>query len=251
MRGGIGERRRFAQRRGQVHRIRRGAHGDDLDGQGGKPDEHHGLHEAAGGDLRAVAGAGRGGRKGAGQDTLRHDALRERARIERQRDTALQGADRARRAGDGDASRDYALLHDHTRGVPAGHGGRDHLGGQRDLRLRHGRAGEDRASGGDDDTAVQPRSGQGHQDRIHGAASGREALRGGAGERGEHPADVARSHTHRQGTGIRIRQRQGRRQRTRSPLPRGEHSRYGASDEAHRSRICSGESEIQRVGQKR
>ena len=57
MRGGAGKCRRDAQRGGQVHRIRRGEDGHDLDGQGREPDERDGLHQTPGGNLCAVAGA--------------------------------------------------------------------------------------------------------------------------------------------------------------------------------------------------
>lgn len=76
MRGGVGERGGNAQRGGQMHWVRRGEDGDDLDGQGREPDERDGLHEASGGDLCAVVGTGRWTEQDSGKDEIRDDALR-------------------------------------------------------------------------------------------------------------------------------------------------------------------------------
>ena len=78
---------------------------------------------------------------------LHGGALRQRARLERQRDPEVQGADRPRRAGDGDPPGDHALLHDHSRGGAAGAAGRGDRRDRPGLRARHGRAGEDRRPG--------------------------------------------------------------------------------------------------------
>ena len=51
-----------------------------------------------------------------GCDAAHRRALRQRARLGRLRGAEVQGADRPRRAGDGDPSRHGALLHDHPRG---------------------------------------------------------------------------------------------------------------------------------------
>jgi len=50
--------------------------------------------------------------------------------------------------------------------------------GGEDLRPRNGRAGEDRRPRAPDDPAGRPQAGQGHQDRVHRLASGREAAGG-------------------------------------------------------------------------
>ena len=90
----------------------------DLDRQGGEPDQRDGRHQARRRD-GAVAAGDAGPR-----DALRRGALRQRARLERQRDPEVHRADRPRRAGDGDAPRHHALLHDHPRGGAPGAAGR-------------------------------------------------------------------------------------------------------------------------------
>ena len=75
---------------------------------------------------------------------LRRGALRQRARLGRQRVADLQRTDCRRRADHRHPPRDASLLHDHSRGEPAGAAGGHHGAGRRDLRARHGRAGEDR-----------------------------------------------------------------------------------------------------------
>lgn len=92
MRGGVGERGGNAQRGGQMHWVRRGEDGDDLDGQGREPDERDGLHEASGGDLCAVVGTGRWTEQDSGKDEIRDDALRKCAGLERKRYSPLPGA---------------------------------------------------------------------------------------------------------------------------------------------------------------
>ena len=105
--------------------------------QGGQPDQRDGRLQAPRRDrLPGAAGGGR--------HAVRHGALRQRARLHRQRDPALSRADRARRAGDRDASGDPALLHVHPRGHAARAAGGADGQGRGDLRARHGRAGEDR-----------------------------------------------------------------------------------------------------------
>ena len=85
---------------------------DDLDGQGGEPDERDGVLETHLRNLRAEPGkeAAEGGRT---RDAVHHDALWQRAGLERIGDSALPGTDQAGRAGDGDASGHHPLLHDH------------------------------------------------------------------------------------------------------------------------------------------
>lgn len=191
MRSGAGQRGRLAQRGGQVHRVRRREDGHDLDRQGRQSDQHHGLHEAAGRDLCPVARTGHRGGQDEGTDEVRDDAFRQRAGLERFGDPAFPRADCQRRSGNGDASRHHAFLHDDSGGVPSGDGGRDDDHGYADLRIRHGQVGQDRRPGPPHDRAGRSGGGQGHQDRIYGTASGREALRGGALQYGEHAADVA------------------------------------------------------------
>ena len=77
------------------------------------------------------------------EDALHRGAIRQRARLGRQRRPALQAADRARRPGHGHAPRLHALFHDHPRGRRA----RLHRRPRRlwrALHPRHGRADQDR-----------------------------------------------------------------------------------------------------------
>ena len=96
-----------------------------------------------------VEGAVRVDRRGATahradvHDPLRRGALRQRARLVGQRDPDLPPADRARRPGHGHAPGDDALLHDDPGGGAADRPGRRDRRPRRDLRARHGRAGED------------------------------------------------------------------------------------------------------------
>lgn len=185
-----------------MYRIRRREDGHDLDGQGRQPDQHHGLYEASGRDLRAVARPGHRSRQGEGQDEVRHDAFRQRAGFERFSDSPLPRTDRQGRPGNGYASRHYTFLHDDPRSLPAGDGGGHDVDGHPDLCLRHGSVGEDRPPGQAHDRVGRSGGRQGHQDRIHGTSPGREALRRGALEHGEYASDVARPHPYRQGSRI-------------------------------------------------
>ena len=72
-----------------------------------------------------------------------------------------------------------ALLHVHPRGRAARAAGGVDGHGRRDLRAGHGRAGQDRGPRARPDPALGIRRGR-HQDRVHRAAAGREALRGAA-----------------------------------------------------------------------
>lgn len=69
-----------------------------------------------------VQSLGQGDRKRADRraHAVHHHPLRQRAGVERVSHPAFPRADRTRRPRDGDASRDPALLHDDSRGVPAG-----------------------------------------------------------------------------------------------------------------------------------
>ena len=89
-----------------------------------------------------------------GTRAVRHGALRQRARVDRQRDPEVPRADRARRAGHRHASGDHPLLHVDPGGGAARAAGRPDGQGRRNLRPRHGRAGEDRRPGARDDPPV-------------------------------------------------------------------------------------------------
>ena len=110
-----------------------GEHGGDalrarLDRQGGRAGDRDGRLQGAG-RVRA------GGVDGAlSRDLLRVGALRQRARLLRQRRADLPPPDRARRSGDGDRRADDALLHDDSRGGAADHPQR--LAGLRAARAR-------------------------------------------------------------------------------------------------------------------
>ena len=219
VRGGAGECRRFAQRSRQVSGIRRREDGDDFDRQGCESDKHHGLHQASGGDLRAVAGSCRRAGQDKGTDEIRNHALRQRSRLERIRNPSFPRTDCKGRSRNGYPPRHHPFLHDHSRSLPSGDGGCDDVHRHADIRVRHGRIGEDCASGETHDRTRRLRTRQGHQNRVYGSATGRETLRGGAFEYGEHPADLARPHPHRQGARVRLRRRPSRRRTARNPLP--------------------------------
>ncbi len=110
---------------------------------------------------------------------IRARALRQRVRQRRQRDPALSRADRARRSGHGHASRHHALLHVAVRGDAAPAAGGAAGQGRRDPRARHGRARAHRRSRARHDPPVRRRS-RSDRDRVHGAATRREAVRGAA-----------------------------------------------------------------------
>lgn len=231
LRSRTGQRRRLAQRGGQVYRIRRREDGHDLDGQGRQPDQHHGLYETSGRDLRAVARPGRRGRQGEGQDEVRHHTLRQCAGFERFGDPALPRADCQGRPGYGDTPRYHALLHDDSGGLSSGDGGRHHVDGHPDLCLRHGAVGKDRPPGQAYDRTGRSGGRQGHQDRIHGIAPGRETLRRGAVEYGEHASDVARPHPHCQSPRVRLYRCPQGRTGVGEALTGRRHSGHGSPDE--------------------
>ena len=101
---------------------------------------------------------------------------------QRQRDPEVQGADRARRPGDGDAPGHHSLLHDHPRGGAAGAAGRGHRRERPGAGAGHGRAGEDRRPGARPDPPGRACAGR-DRDRVLRPAAGREAVRGAAGRR--------------------------------------------------------------------
>jgi hypothetical protein len=103
----------------------------DFQRQGGEPYQRDGGDQARGRDALPGAGAGE-------PDALRDGAFRQRARFGRQRGAPVPRADPARRAGDGDASGDHPLFHDHPGSLPTDPAGRGAGAGRRDLRARHG-----------------------------------------------------------------------------------------------------------------
>lgn len=69
---------------------------------------------------------------------VRNHPFRKRPRLERLGNPAFPRTDRQRRTGDGHPSGHHPLLHDHSRGLPAGHGSRNDLHRQSNLRFRYG-----------------------------------------------------------------------------------------------------------------
>ena len=121
-------------------------------------------------------------------------AVRQRAGVLGQRGPDLPLADRARRAGDRHPPGDVALLHDDPRGGAAGHPGRrPGRGVRRGVRARDGRAGEDRRPRPEHDHAGGAGARYRHRDRVHRAATGREAPRGAVQRRRGIAADRSRS----------------------------------------------------------
>ena len=110
-------------------------------------------------------------------DPLRRGALRQRPELGGLRRADVPPPDREGRPGDGDASRDDALLHDDPRGRVARRAGRRDRRRRRCLRARHGRAGEDPRSRPQHDPALGQAAGQGDRDRVHRHAAGRDAVR--------------------------------------------------------------------------
>ncbi len=107
-------------------------------------------------------------------------ALRQRAGVERIGGAEIQGADRGRRSGDGDASRHGALLHDHPRSLRSRRDGgepcaRARALGCRGLCAQHGPAGEDRRSCRAHDPPVRARARPRHRDHVHRHPAGRAA----------------------------------------------------------------------------
>ena len=128
------------------------------------------------------------GRAYGGSYPLRHHPFRQRAGQQRQRHTAIHGADKARRPGHGDASGDNAFLHDHTRGVPSGDGSGHHKRRQRDNGVRNGRVHQDSRPCQAHDRTGRLCTGSGYRNTLYRVAAGRETLRGGSEQYGEyHP----------------------------------------------------------------
>ncbi len=118
-------------------------------------------------------------------------ALRQRARVIRQRDPALPAPDCTRRPRHGYPPRDDPVLHDDPGGCAADRPGRcDRRVGRR-LRARHGRAGEDPRPRAQHDSPLRQGAGPGHRGRVHRPPPGREAARGVVGRRRGGLADLA------------------------------------------------------------
>ena len=100
-------------------------------------------------------------------DAVRRRPFRQRPRLGGQRDPDLQAPDRQGRAGDGHAPRDDALLHDDARGGVPRRPGRVDRRPRRDLRPRHGRAGEDPRPRAEHDPALGQGAGARDPDRVH------------------------------------------------------------------------------------
>ncbi len=139
----------------------------------------------------------------------------------------LPPPDRARRPGDRDRRPDDALLHDDPGGRPAHHPGRLARRRRRGVRARHGRAGEHPRPRHGDDRALGTRAGQGHRDRGHRAATGREAARAALQPRRAPPADPRRAHPARRAPAALPDLRGRGLRRDRAPRAGGRRSRAG------------------------
>ena len=156
----------------------------DLDRQGRRSRFGARGHEAALRDL--CAAARRRGRSRAEARAALVGALRQRARIGRFRRSEVQGADRARWARDGHASRNGALLHDGPRGLrsrsdslgPRARPQADEHRTSLRLRAEDGSTGPHRRSCDPHDPHGRLRAGTRHGDRLHGHPEGRAAQRG-------------------------------------------------------------------------
>lgn len=118
--------------------VQRRKDGDDLDRQGRESHQYHGLYQTPGRNLRTVARAGHRAGNDRGGHEVRNHPFRKRPRLERLGNPAFPRTDRQRRTGDGHPSGHHPLLHDHSRGLPAGHGSRNDLHRQSNLRFRYG-----------------------------------------------------------------------------------------------------------------
>lgn len=94
-------------------------------------------------------------------------AVRQRPGQQRQRGAPVRAADRPRGTGDGDASGDHPVFHDHSRGGVPGSAGGVLCQGRRDLCAGHGPAGEDRRHGPAADPPVRLRAGCGYPHHLY------------------------------------------------------------------------------------
>ena len=176
-------------------------------------------------------------------DALRRRPLRQRAQLVRLGDPDVPAADRARRPGDGDASRDDALLHDHPGGgVARRAGGRDRRP-RTDLRPRHGRAREDRRSRDEHGAALRARAAPAGRSgdrparrahRVRRLAAGREDPRGALERRRGRRRDRASQDQAAVPSADRRRVARGAARRARRARRRGRHA--GGGGEARRDR---------------
>ena len=188
-------------RRARRRRARRRALRARLDRQGGRPGDRHGRLQGA----RRVRARGRHG--ALPEHPLRGRALRQRARLLRQRGADLPPPDRARRPGHGHRRAHDPLLHDDPRGGPADHplglAGRARAAHRRartargsrrprrrGVRAGHGRAGADRRPRPRDDRALRPRPRPRHRHRDR-----RRAARARSSTRSSSTATSARGPT--------------------------------------------------------
>lgn len=138
LRSGAGQCHRHTQRRSEMPGIQRRKDGDDLDRQSRESHQYHGLYQTPGRNLRTVARAGHRTGYDRGGHEVRNHPFRKRPRLERLGNSAFPRADRQGRTGNGHPSGHHPFLHDHSRGLPVGHGGRNDLHRQSDLRFRYG-----------------------------------------------------------------------------------------------------------------
>lgn len=138
LRSGAGQCHRHTQRRSEMPGIQRRKDGDDLDRQSRESHQYHGLYQTPGRNLRTVARAGHRTGYDRGGHEVRNHPFRKRPRLERLGNSAFPRADRQGRTGNGHPSGHHPFLHDHSRGLPAGHGSRNDLHRQSNLRFRYG-----------------------------------------------------------------------------------------------------------------
>ncbi len=125
--------------------------------------------------------------------------IRQCAGVQRIGGAEIQGPDRGGGAGDGHASRDGAVFHDHPRSLRSrDHGGRARAdagaSGCFGLRAQHGAAGQDRRSCRTHDPTVGPAARVRYRYRFHRHAAGRTPERNPVRDRGADRRDRRRRH---------------------------------------------------------